>query len=91
MSPEVIADSEWAYSGPLGYLTLRFERGGKLIAISNGTEQTGNWEINDVMLMAYIPGADKPHQGLFRKSIDELSGISPTGMQPATWLATRTR
>ena len=91
MSPDVIADSEWAYSGPLGKLTLRFERNGKLTAISDGSESTGRWEINDVMLMAYIPGADKPHQGLFRKSTDELSGISPTGLQPSTWSATRTR
>src|SRR5690242_4995174 len=64
MSADVIADSEWAYSGPLGKLTLRFERGGQLtaIAFADGTESTGRWEIKDVMLMAYIPGAAQPHQ-----------------------------
>lgn len=91
MSADVIADSAWAYTGPLGKLTLRFERDGKLTVTSGTTDSTGRWEIKDTMLMAYIPGADNPHQGIFRKSTDELSGISPTGLQPHTWTAIRMR
>ena len=91
MSVDVIADSEWAYSGPLGQLTLRFQPDGKLTAISTGAETVGRWEIKGLMLMASIPGADTPHQGIFRKSTDQLSGISPKGLHPATWSATRTR
>jgi hypothetical protein len=91
MSADAITSSEWAYSGPLGKLTLRFEPNGKLTTTSDGTESTGRWEIKGVMLMAYIPGAEAPHEGIFRTSTDELSGISPSGLQPSTWSATRGR
>ena len=91
LSADRLVDADWSYSGPLGKLTLRFERDGKLVVTSDASNPSGRWEIIDMMLYAHIPGADNPHHGIFRKSTDELSGASPTGLQPRTWTATRDR
>ncbi|MHA3770880.1 hypothetical protein ACXR0O_05010 [Verrucomicrobiota bacterium sgz303538] len=91
MSPEVLNDSEWAYTGPLGNLTLYFEPDGKLTATSDADSKEGRWEIRNTMLIAHIPGANSPHEGIFRTSTDEMAGVSPAGMQPPKWSATRSK
>lgn len=91
MSSDAIANSDWDYSGPLGDLKLHFEADGKLTASSDEKTESGQWEIKGLMLIAHIPGADAPHHAMFRKTTDELSGMSPTGMEPTRWSATRIR
>jgi hypothetical protein len=89
LSAENLVNSDWTYSGPLGELTLHFDADGKLTVRSSDQTLTGRWEIQDIMLKVHIPGADAPHQGIFRTSIDELSGPSPEGLEPKIWSAVR--
>jgi hypothetical protein len=89
LSPDNLVNSDWIYTGPLGKLTLHFEAEGKLLVTSTDQTVTGRWEIQDIMLKVYIPGADAPHQGIFRTSIDELTGPSPEGLEPKIWSAVR--
>lgn len=91
MSVAALTGSDWAYTGPLGPLTLRFETKGRLTVIASGEERTGKWMIEDVLLIASIPGVESPHHGIFRTSTDELSGMSPPGLTPKTWSAKRIR
>ena len=89
LSPQQLVGSDWSYSGPLGKLTLRFEQDGRLLVVSDPAQPTGRWEISGEMLSAYIPGADQPHQAVFARSTDELTGLSPHGLEPHLWSATR--
>jgi hypothetical protein len=91
LTPEHLADADWSYSGPLGQLTLRFEQDGQLVIDGSGEKQAGQWEIKNGMLIAHIPGANQPHQAVFKKTTDELAGVSPVGLNPKFWTATRIR
>ena len=84
MSADHLTGSDWAYSGPLGDLTLRFEPDGKLTVTSGTTTSEGKWEIDDFSLEASIPGSDKRHEAIFHDSTDVLVGVIPS-----KWSATR--
>lgn len=85
MSAEALTDSNWQYHGPLGQLELHFLADGKLECTKGSTTEIGTWRINDVMLLASIPGETSEHGGIFRDSIDKIEGATPK-----RWSAVRT-
>ena len=86
MSDKGIANSDCAYSGSLGELTLHFEPKGKLTFDVDGAIKTGRWEvIGDSGLNILFADSEKMASAVFRTSTDELIGLS------LEWTATRVR
>ena len=77
MSADLLVDSEWAYSGPLGDLTLHFNADRTLHVTKDGNTGIGRWDIQNIVLRAWFPGDKEPHIAMFRQSTDMLSGSSP--------------
>ncbi len=84
MSERTLLNSEWAYSGPLGEMTMRFEPKGKLTVEAEGTTKTGRYEvIEGAGVNIQFPDSEKMLGAVFRTTTDELFGVSPR------WTATR--
>ena len=86
MSERILVNSEWAYTGPLGEMTLHFEPKGKLTVDVDGTTKIGRYEVIEGYAVNILFPDSKQMQGaMFRTSTDELFGVSPK------WTATRVR